>query len=1849
MYLTSRLIVLWLLILLVSCNNNPEPDSIHKYRDYITYTTSGVVSVARPIKIQLARDVELFTAGDQIPDGVVTIQPSIDGKLSMADGNQMIFEPLEPMEPDTEYAVQIKIGDLFKGVSKELENYTFLFKTIEPNFSINTGSIQSYSKDYQYLQGSIETADVTSISNIKQLLKASQNKENLTINWDEFPDRGTRFLFKIDSIKRGDQNGEILIEWNGDAIKADYEGEESIVIPGRDNFTVLGVTKENEQQEYLAINFSDPIKVDQNFAGLVKIENIGEPRYDVDGNVLRVYYNDQLSGDTRITVFPGIQNIDKYSLKTEYDEVLFLEQIKPGIRLLGSGNYLPDSQNLRFNFESVNLSNVDVRIIKIYEDNVLQFLQNNDLDRAANIKRVGRRIALETITLIPEGGHNSKNWKAHSIDLKNYFTADPGAIYRVELSFSKEYSLYDCGNDPTSSGAGITSSYPGSIQNDTGFNETIEEEERERDYWDDKLYEYRNYSYNWRERDDPCSDAYYNRERIMARNVVASNLGVIVKEGSTNNYFFAVNNILSTQPEGGALIRLYNFQQQEIARVSTRADGTVRYDSDREAAFAIVTKNKNSTYIKLNDGNALSLSKYDVSGASTHKGINGFIYTERGVWRPGDTVHLNFMLDDRKNPLPRNYPVKIEVRDPNNQLIHSAVKSDHINRICSFPFTTSTDNITGNYRATIAVGGAKFYKTLKIETVKPNRLKIKLDWGKKNLTSNEDLKGDLQVNWLHGAPASNVRAQVTASFSKVKAKFKGFENYNFTDPTRNFTADEMVVFDDKVSDQGTAELKKTLKLGSRAPGMLKANFLVKAFEAGGDFSIDAFSKPYAPYAVFAGIKSPKKDDYSSYSTGDTHRFDVAAVSDQGQPVSNRDLEVKVFKIEWRWWWNSNGENLSTYNSSKVHTPYQQFTVKTNASGKTNFDLTIPTEDRGRFLVKVADKNGKHATGETMYFYDNWWEDLPSGDKEAAKMLVFNASKDNYKVGEVASLTFPSDNNGKALLTLENGDGIISHRWISTTKGTTTTSIKITESMAPNFFASISLLQPHAQIENDLPIRLYGTIPIVVSDPSKKLLPEIKMPATVEPEKSFEITVTEAQNAAMTYTLAIVEVGLLDLTRFKTPDPYGHFYARQALGVRTWDIYDQVIGAYSGSIDQVYAIGGDGSNEITKNKKANRFKPVIKHLGPFELRAGKQKTHTVKLPNYIGSVRAMVVASNDKEGAYGNTHSTALVKKPLMVLPTLPRKLSPGENVIMPVTIFSGEQSIKDVVLEATSSSGIILKDAEIKNIRFSQTGEQMTYIALEVGTATGIEQVTVKATAGKYTASHTVEIDVVNPNVITTDVSTTTVAANSNADINFKTFGVEGSNSASIEVSTVPPIDFEKRLAYLVNYPHGCLEQTTSAVFPQLFMNDLFDLSSTRSASIQRNIKKAIERINRFQRPNGSLSYWMGEPTTSDWGTTYAGHFMLEAQAQGYALPPGFKASWLRYQARVAREWRPNKTVTNDLPQAYRLYTLALAGSPDLGSMNRLRESRTITNNARWRLAAAYAIIGQEEASRELVNKSILDFKQPGGYPYFGSLQRNMALSLETMVLTGDQRAVELAGEIAKNLSNREWMSTQTTAYNLLAISKMIAANGGKAIDAAALHNGKSYSLKTNKPLITRSLDIKKGNQQISIENKAGNLIYVSTVTKGKLPMGDEKLMSIGLDVRVDYQLNDGTKLNIDEIKQGQDFVAVLNVSNKSNSKVENVALTQIVPSGWEIINTRFTAIGEQETDDSRFKDVRDDRVSFYFDLDRKGRKSASKTFRIRLNAAYLGKYYLPGTQAAAMYDNDYRVRNKGSWVEVIQ
>ena len=1848
-----------------SCKSN-QKDIIPsaEYAPYVNAYTGGVISQNSTIRIELTQDQPMVDLNQELKDNPFSFSPSLKGKTYWVSNNTIEFVPEEgALKPGAFYEGTFHLGD-FVDVDKKLEEFNFSFRVQERNFSIHTDpiTVTATQPDQVTVTGEIRFSDVVKKEEVEKMLTAGSEKNKsypIEITQTDHP---TRYAFSISQITKEAEDYQLEITAKGNPAGIDRTQNESILIPAKNSFRFLSAVRIDQPENGIEIIFSDPVSNTQDLKGLIDVPEVSSSIFQIKENKVFVYFEAGKQNKLTLNIHEGIRNSQDKPLGTSHSISFSELNLKPQVEMATSAAILPDSKSLIIPFRAVNLYAVDLSVIRIFENNVLMFMQNNSLSSANELRRSGRLVYKKTLWLAKDSSKDVHRWEDYSIDLAGLIHQEPGAIYRVILSFRQEYSAYPCGGSENKEMQFADNKSSDNLTKVSG--ETLSEDDEA--VWDTpETYYYYNGSvpmdwsqYRWTERDNPCHPSYYmNSDRIAACNIFASNLGMIVKRNSLNKLWIAVNNILDTKPIGKAQVTIYNFQLQPIGKGETNGEGLVEITPKGVPFIAVAEADKQKAYVRVVDGEEQSVSRFDVGGKDIQKGLKGFIYGERGVWRPGDTLHISFMLEDREKRIPDKHPVALEIYNPRGQFYTKMISTQGTNGFYTFAVPTQADDPTGLWNAYVKVGGTAFHKSLRIETIKPNRLKITLALPTILQASSKDVYAPLTSSWLTGATASRLKAKVEMSLSKVNTQFKNYGQYLFNNPATDFTTVRADVFNGVLDAEGRAGVNIQLPVATGAPGMLNATFTTRVFEPGGDASIYSQTVPFSPFTSYVGINlNQPKGKY--IETDKDHVFDIVTVNDQGQPVNRSNLEYKIYRISWSWWWENGEESFGTYINNSSITPVASGNLQTTR-GKASFKFRINYPDWGRYLVYVKDRESGHATGGTVYIdWPDWRGRSNKTDPSGIKMLAFSLDKDSYEIGETATAIIPAAAGGRALVSLENGSTVLQQQWLEVSdQGDTKLTFKITPEMAPNVYLHISLLQPHAQTVNDLPIRMYGIAPVFVTNRQTILQPQIKMPEVLRPETDFNVTVSEKSGKPMTYTLAIVDDGLLDLTNFKTPDPWNEFYAREALGIRTWDMYDDVLGASGGRYSSLFSTGGDASLKPA-DAKANRFKPVVKFIGPFYLAKGKQQTHTLKLPMYVGSVRAMVVAGQDS--AYGNAEKTAFVRTPLMLLSTLPRVLSTQEEITVPVNVFAMENQVKNVTVSLEASgAGVQITGNRQQSLTFDQPGDQLAYFTLKTGSKTGKATIHLTASGNGQQTKETIEIEVRNPNPVVTLRNSQWIEAGQEAELSYTLAGSSSANNqVQLEVSRIPSVDISRRFDFLYNYQHHCTEQLTSKALPLLFVSQFKAVDEQEVEKIKTNVQEAIRQIYARQLPNGGFVYWPGNAVADEWITSYTGMFLTLAQEKGYAVHPNVLNKWKRFQRAAAQNWRMPQEASNwqiwqsELQQAFRLYTLALAGAPEYGAMNRMKEQPGLSIQAKWRLAAAYALTGKMKPAGELVyNAETTVIPYSSMNLIYGSSDRDEAMILETLILMKrDRDALQQAKKVSQNLAQENWFSTQSTAFALMAMGRLAEQLSG-TLDFTWSWNGKQQpAVKSAKAVFEKEIATSPKSGTVSVKNQGKGALSVDLITRTQLL--NDTLPAIADNIRLDVKYTDmaGSPISVEDIRQGTDFMSAVTLSNISGtSDYSNLALTHIIPSGWEIYNERMIVpeasssnsneanTPESSADKYTYKDIRDDRVLTYFDL----RRGESKTFTVRLQATYAGNFILPAIQCEAMYDAVVQARTK--------
>ncbi|MDR0563213.1 MAG: alpha-2-macroglobulin [Spirochaetaceae bacterium] len=1788
---------------------------------FVDSFTGGVIGPTESVRVvfALGQDTSKPPASKAL-----VIQPKVKGTLAWENDYTLRFSPEESFAPDTRYQVTISPAVFVSQALPEIpEPFRFEFATRGVLFNVAFDPIKLDEAKNAVISGSIATEKDTPPDKVERLI---QSKDVKIAEWTH---QDVQHNFTFQPILRDQTEKNVKISWNGSPINSKEKGETALTIPALARFEVSSITQ--PENNMIQVAFSSPLRANQDMRGFVSLSG-GDLRYSAEQNILKIFGGTGFP-DGAILTIKDLTDIYGTPLFQEVTYIIAEQWEPPQVRFAGQGVILPSSQGSALAIETRNVSGAIIEAFEIYGENMAQFLQVNNLDGQRELTRVGAPVWTQAFEF--DWAESDKNrWIRRGLDLSALARAHPDSMFHLRVTFRKRHVRYEC---TAQHGDFSNLTFPSDdmtpLSGETG----------EFSNWD-YAEDYYDHPYEWRRYyQDPCHPAFYapfSGHTITAgRNILVSDIGILVKRAESGTWFAAVSNLKTAQPEEGAELQFLNYQGRTLKSAKTGGDGIVSAQIPGIApAFLFVKSRAGRGFLKLNDSLTLATSHFDVSGERARDGVKGFIYAERGVWRPGDAVYLTFILSDAKRALPADHPVVFELEDPQGRIVETRAFTESTGGFYSIPVATKENAPTGDWTARVSVGGSVFHKTLKIETIMPNRLKMTLDSGEKKYLDSAAASMTLEAAWLHGAPAPGLKADVSVMFADTAKQFDTHQDYSFRDPSRSVRSEWQKLFDGTLDAQSRAAFAVKIDPGKNVPGKLSARFMTRVFEPSGAFSSEQVTMDFSPYQRYIGVKLPPGDAARNMLLTDTdHTAEIVALDPEGKPISGKvEVEAALYEMHWRWWWEKGGEDGADFTNAMSRTPVMKETVKiVNGKGQWKFRVNYPSW--GRYLVIIADKNGGHSASSIAYLDCPGWAGRSSGSPQgAAFSLNLSAEKQTYNAGETIAISFPSNRNTVALVSLEKAGEIIKQEWMPCADKTTRYEFQADADMTPNIYVHITLLQQHLQTANDLPIRLYGIIPVAVQDAATRLQPKITAPPVWEPRSRVSFTVKEAQGRSMTYTAVAVDEGLLGLTRYSMPNPHAEFYRKEASFLKSWDGYSAVMSAYSGKLETLLGIGGS-DNGGQSGERPKRFEPVVAYFEPRQLAPGEERVETFEIGEYVGAVRIMVVAgaTDRNPPAYGVAEQSVQVKSDLMVLGTVPRTLSPNDEAVIPVSVFSYQEGNRTVRVSVSFEGNLqsLPGDSNSADVVFDKPGDKTVEFRAKAGSLPGSARIVIRAASPRLAdASNTVNLEVRSTALPVTAAYTQAVAPGAVWNKTVDLPGKPGTNTVSLEFSRIPPLNLENRLGYLIAYPHGCIEQTASGAFPQLFLDKAVPLSGDSLRAVRENVVAGIARIASFQTYNGGFSYWPGSGEAHEWGTAYAGHFLIAARKAGYAVPQTLLKKWADFQRNKAVAWAGTGSQADALTQAYRLYTLALSGNPDIGSMNRLRERANLPETAVWRLAGAYWYAGQRDAARSMIaslSQTVAAYRELAGT--FGSALRDKAMILEILSLMGEwNQTRRLLEDIAGTLSSDKWLSTQETAYALIAVLPFLTADN---ISAELEYTVGTVTRRVSftEPIMQVSLGALSDKPSIAIKNSSAVQVYARITARGLPEEGSEPAMQSGLTLNVQYYNLSGGQVNPAGVPVGEDMEARVAVSNRSSAEVKEIALVHALPASWEILNARLT--GSADSGKINYQDIRDDRIMTYFDLQR----GESKSISFRVNKAYSGSYFTPAVHAYAMYDESIR------------
>ena len=1824
------LISLLILHLFFSCNNTSN---------FKTQSYEKIESITQSNIKRMDEIIIVFQENIKYKDKVqkaIVFSPSLNGTYHFTDDKTFVFTPSSPYDGGSEIKMTCDIGLLTEGKKGE-QGFVKNFVVFPPSIVIETKPLKAgKDKDSVEIEGSIETdipyneEDLKKIFTVKKEDKTIEDIK-LEVVKGKIP---TSYSFSIKGIKRENKDVNYTVFYDGSSFGAMLDDFENYRVVAKDNFEVI--SHRVEDGNTVNVHFSDNLAKDQLISTLVTIDS--DTRFTaylfIEENRIRIYNNLGYWPDNcKINILKGVESDNGNVLKNDYSFVIKNSYDVPRVKFETHGNIVPSKDNATVLIKTRNVKGVMLRAINVYGKNMLQFLQNDNLGEEHYLEPVGEPVWEGRFQF--EWKEDMKNRDVvRAIDITELVKKFPTGMFNLQLAFSKEDSVY----------------VPNNTQQDFSHlpfpppKFYLSSWKQQEDYWDTNRGKVSQNGF-WRHYDNPSHPAFYltsyNSELVAKKDILVSNISLMAKKDVNNSIYARVCDIRTGKSVEGAKVKVFTFAQREIQSSVTDKDGSVFFEKTKDAHFIQAENEGSFAYLKLNSGNEIETGHFEVDGEVSKEGIKGYIYGERNIWRPGDAIHLSFILQDVNETLPKDIPVEFTLLDPLYTEVDRNVFTSSIGGIYRMDTKTLPNAKTGSYTARVKIGGNVWSKAIKVESIIPNRLFLEL-------TPQSSLKsGDnnfvLLSEWLHGAKASGLKAELDLNYSIKTSPFKEWKNYSFiADYARyKFSVATENAWHGVLDEEGKAYLKLPMNVKD-APGKLKATFKTRVYEGSGAFSEENKTFDFSPYPCYVGIMLPLGED--SYRermlyTNKEHEVNIVVVDDDGKLIKKeRKCSVELYKLEWRWWWEHDAYAESLYSSSSSIKPVLSSNVITK-NGKAIWNFNIKDEDWGRYLLIVKDDEGGHSSSSIVYVDTPYWSRRDSRNVGIAEtILQMQAGKERYKVGEEVEVTFPSSSSSFAYVTLEKSGKVIERKIIEGTGGTLKYKFKAKENMAPNVYVHVSLVQPYKNVKNSLPIRLYGILPISVENELTHLEPVILADKTFESSKKASFKVKEQNGRSMAFTVAVVDEGLLGLTGFTQPNPWNYFYRKEASSLLSYDMFNSISGAFAGRIESLLAIGGSSDVSSTEgSKKAERFKSVAMLLGPYQIKEGEEKKIEFEMPQYMGAVRLMVVASSGV--SYGVKEKSVKVTSPLIVLPTFPRVLGIGENMEVPITVFNGTDALSSIKVSLKSEGAINIKEEKtlkvgaMKNeiVSFNVKAEKK---GKSVFTIEGMGLKNIKDTTK-------VEIDSISRGTPYVNVETLLLKGGEEKEIEIELLGEKDSRELFLEASRMPSLGLENRLSYLLNYHSSCLEQITSKAFSQLYLQTFLELDSKDIEKRKDNINNALKMFSSFQLANGGFSYWTGGKNEALWASIYAGHFMSEAKKMGFEVEETLYKKFLAHEVELAKNWTVGFKNDPEI-QAYRLYVLALSGVGDLQSMNKLKAVKDISPISKTLLASSYIILGKKDVGKNLLEGVDLSFvSNKQGLKNYGSTVRDVAMKLHAYTLLEEkgEHVNDAVFALANVSCSDDYLSTNEIAWLLIAMSPYY--NYKKASSLVYDIVTKNEKQEINLNMTSKVTKLKVSDEKLQVvrvKNKNKENMYFSFTAKSILPVGEEKSdAKEGLRLSVKYtNLNMEPIVNPKNIKKGERFLIFILAENNSYVKLDDLILTLPIPTGWELTNRRLSDGDQNKVHSSEYdyQDIKDTQVNTYFSLSH----GEEKNFVFEGTAVYEGEYYIPSIVMESMYNPNYRV-----------
>jgi len=1344
---------------------------------------------------------------------------------------------------------------------------------------------------------------------------------------------------------------------------------------------------------------------------------------------------------------------------------------------------------------------------------------------------------------------------------------------------------------------------------------------------------------------DPA-DASITDDKI----VLVTDIGILFKKAPKEMLVWAAS-LKDATPLADAVVKVFSRKNMLVAEGRTDENGLMHFKDldltkDREPFAVTVAKDSDLSFLEVGS-NAITETDFDVQGRPyLGAGYEGFIYGDRGVYRPGEKANVRTIVRAQGVKIPESFPVIFEITRPDGK------KFKDYNTVLNQFGTADVEvefpdyALTGEYKIALkvpgndkAIGAAK----INVEEFIPDSLKVAARIADKRFKKEEPVPVEVNVQQNFGASAAGRDVEASYNLKTIKFEPKDYKGFIFEDETRNFAFKREYLPVKKSDENGNAGFE--IKLGdlNLPPSALELSIRVTGKEIGGRASSVYEERPIDVYPYYIGIK-PQFE--GNGVLGQEMKFDHVALLPDGQKAVQSEASVDVCKIIWNSMIKKNEKGQWQWITESREDCFDHKTL-TPAEGAGVFAF-VP-QDPGDYILRFKGAGDKAHAASLKLFVEG--PGVVSWAKERPDRIELSFDKTTYAVGDTAQLIIKSPFAGKGLLTCAT-DKVYLSKALDVRGAAQEETIAVTEEFSPNAYCSLTVIRPVTSGEQWTSHRGYGVVPISVNNEVHKTVVEVKVPGEVRPRDTVKLDLQGPVGKPMEFSVALVDDAILRLTGYKTPDPYEFFYGKRMNGVQTSDIYSLLMPELEQQkVAADSSPSGDGAAYDAKRHNpvnAKRVKSAVIWKSQIVTDADGKASVEFTVPEFNGKLRWVVVGVGD--GDFAAQAGEVKVVEPLVLNPFLPRFASMDDEFVLPVSVSNMTKEAGSVNVVVEPSEGFTVIGEKTQALSVEPGKEGVAVFKLKASSKPQKAQIKISASMGNETVSRVTELAVRPPVSWSTVNGVVEVPAGAVKTFSLPAGWLEGTARTRLMVSGMPSLKFSGGLGYLMKYPYGCIEQTVSSVFPLLYLRDLagaVDAQKYAPGSIEKIVNAGIERALAMQKLSGSFGMWPGIRSEYVFGSVYATDFLVEADKAGYAVPQFAKTLALGYLEKVLSN--KDEEFTPEI-KAYAAYVLAKSGRVNASWIRRLQEMRDkLPFESRFYIAAALGVLGDKKAVEDILGQGFPDEaiqRELGGN--LTSYVRQNAVALSIFMDLSPQNAMVpvLVSRLEKSMDNGQWASTQENAQALIALGKYARYFSGEAIEFTGTLKVGDQVREFNSHAVLQVADLELSGKVVDVSVTGQGTAYVYWTSEGVPVSAQVKEEDKGINIRRAFLDRNSKPVDLKAVKQGDTLIVDLTISS---SGMDNVVVEDLLPAGFEVENPRLATSekidgSSDEMIDPVNIDIRDDRLVLFLDT-----KSGTEHYRYIVRAVTKGDFVLPAVKAETMYDPTIFSVNGQGRVQVIE